>query len=51
MPHTTDHLSMRPFYAFFHYWMAQALTNEGFSGPKGRVVCADALNRPEHWRE
>ena len=33
------------------YWMAQALTDEGFSGPKGRVVCADALNRPEHWRE
>ena len=33
------------------YWMAQALTNEGFSGPKGRVVCADALNRPEYWRE
>ena len=24
MPHTTDHLSMRPFYAFFHYWMAQS---------------------------
>ena len=34
-----------------YYRMAQALTNEGFSGPKGRVVCADALNRPEHWRE
>ena len=33
------------------YWMAQALTDDGFSGPKGRVVCADALNRPEHWRE
>lgn len=24
MPHTTDHLAMRPFYAFFHYWMGQA---------------------------
>lgn len=33
------------------YWMAQALADEGFSGPQGRVVCADAPNRPEHWRE
>lgn len=23
MPHTTDHLALRPFYSFFHYWMAQ----------------------------
>jgi 1-acyl-sn-glycerol-3-phosphate acyltransferase len=24
MPQMTDYLRMRPFYAFFHYWMAQA---------------------------
>ncbi|WP_407356386.1 GNAT family N-acetyltransferase [Methanolobus sp. WCC5] len=32
-------------------WMVQALTPEGFSKVRGTVVCADSLNRPEHWRE
>ncbi|WP_295936307.1 N-acetyltransferase [uncultured Alistipes sp.] len=34
------------------YWMVQALSDDAFAiVPKGRVVCADALDRPEHWRE
>lgn len=33
------------------YWMVQALSEDGFDIPKGRVICADALNHPEHWRE
>ncbi len=32
-------------------WMVQALTSEGLSKVTGKVVCADALNKPEHWRE
>lgn len=33
------------------YWMVQALTPEGFDSPKGKLRCADALYRPEHWQE
>lgn len=33
------------------YWMVQALSDNAFSGPKGRIICADTLDRPEHWRE
>lgn len=32
-------------------WMAQELRPGIIGSFKGRVVCADALNRPEHWRE
>ncbi|WP_406657305.1 N-acetyltransferase [Methanolobus sp. ZRKC2] len=32
-------------------WMVQALTSGGLSEVRGKVRCADALNRPEHWRE
>lgn len=34
---------------YAEYWMVQALTQEDIA--KGRIICADALNRPEHWRE
>ena len=36
---------------FRNAWMVQSLNPEGFSGSKGKVVCADELNKPEHWRE
>jgi putative acetyltransferase len=32
-------------------WMIYPLSSESVDGIKGRVVCADALNKPEHWRE
>ncbi|KGK98612.1 acetyltransferase [Methanococcoides methylutens] len=32
-------------------WMVYHLSSESVDGVKGRVVCADALNKPEHWRE
>jgi putative acetyltransferase len=31
-------------------WMVQPLTSEGFSN-FGKVICADMLNKQEHWRE
>jgi putative acetyltransferase len=32
-------------------WMVQALVPGLLGRLRGRVVCADALQRPEHWRE
>lgn len=32
-------------------WMVQALTSEGLSKVTGKMVCADALNKPEYWIE
>jgi putative acetyltransferase len=32
-------------------WMFQPLTAEEFPIKKGRVLCCNELNRPEHWRE
>ena len=32
-------------------WMVQALSVRGTRVPKGRILCADTLFRPEHWRE
>lgn len=32
-------------------WMVQPLQPSGLTTQKGRVVCADALNHEEHWRE
>lgn len=32
-------------------WMVQATSSEGLCQVKGKVVCADTLNKPEHWRE
>ena len=32
-------------------WMVQTLTPNGFTIPKGKILCCDELNRPEHWRE
>ena len=36
---------------FSNAWMVQPLHPEGLTAHKGRVVCAEALNKPEHWRE
>lgn len=33
------------------YWMVQSLAADGFAVGKGKVRCADVLNRPEHWRD
>lgn len=34
------------------YWMVQSLTKDKLeTTPKGRIRCADTLNKPEHWRE
>ena len=32
-------------------WMVQELRPGAIGSVSGRVVCADALNQPEHWRE
>lgn len=32
-------------------WMVKALTQEGLNIEKGKMLCADALNKPEYWRE
>ena len=32
-------------------WMVQALRTGLIGTLRGKVVCADALNKPEHWRE
>lgn len=32
-------------------WMVMALAEEGGELPRGRVTCADAMSRPEYWRE
>jgi len=32
-------------------WMVQALRPGVIGNVRGKVICADALDRPEHWRE
>lgn len=32
-------------------WMVQALRPDVIGSVNGKVICADALNKPEHWRE
>ena len=32
-------------------WMCQSLTDEECPIKKGRILCCEELNRPEHWRE
>ena len=32
-------------------WMVQALQPDVIGSTSGKVTCADALNRPEYWRE
>lgn len=34
---------------YAQYWMIQRLTDEEL--PKGRIICANTLFKPEHWRE
>lgn len=36
---------------FADAWMVQALSSFKLGSVHGTVVCADALNQPEHWRE
>ncbi|MFC2107402.1 GNAT family N-acetyltransferase [Bacteroidota bacterium] len=36
---------------FANAWMVQSLNPAGFVVKKGKVLCADALDREEHWRE
>ncbi len=36
---------------FANAWMVQSLTSEDFSLKKGKIICANALNKEEHWRE
>ena len=32
-------------------WMVQALRSDVIDSIGGKVICANALNKPEHWRE
>ncbi len=32
-------------------WMVQELRPDVIGSVRGKIVCADALNKPEHWRE
>lgn len=32
-------------------WMVQALRPDVIGSVSGKVICADSLNKPEHWRE
>ena len=32
-------------------WMVQSLNKNGFTISPGKVICANKLNEPEHWRE
>ncbi len=32
-------------------WMVQSLTPKGFEIGRGKIICANELNKPEHWRE
>ena len=32
-------------------WMVQSLNSDGFIIKHGNVICANELNKPEHWRE
>ena len=32
-------------------WMVQALREDVIGSYSGKVICADALNKPEYWRE
>ncbi len=32
-------------------WMVQALTGKGIGEARGRVICADEMNKLEYWRE
>ncbi|WP_321345063.1 N-acetyltransferase [uncultured Draconibacterium sp.] len=36
---------------FANAWMVQSLKPDGFTIKKGTVICANELNKPEHWRE
>ncbi len=32
-------------------WMVQSTSSTAVSKYKGKVICSDMLNKPEHWRE
>ena len=48
MGYTTPYPNPTPA-EYAEYWMMQALTDKELA--KGRIKCADALFKPEHWRE
>lgn len=32
-------------------WMVQTVSRKGFDIGKGKIICCDILNKPEHWRD
>lgn len=36
---------------FKEAWMVQSLKSDGFHIPAGKVICSNALDKEEHWRE
>ena len=36
---------------YSEYWMLQPISSDGMEIGKGKVICADILNKPEHWRD
>jgi len=36
---------------FANAWMVQSLNRNGFTIEHGKVICSEALNKEEHWRE
>ncbi len=32
-------------------WLVQPISHKGFDVGKGKIKCADMLNKPEHWRD
>jgi putative acetyltransferase len=33
------------------YWMVQPIGKKGFNIGKGKIICSDILNKPEHWTD
>lgn len=36
---------------YLNAWMVQSLNSKGFAIEKGKVICSNELNKPQHWRE
>ncbi|MBD9091539.1 MAG: N-acetyltransferase [Bacteroides oleiciplenus] len=54
LPHATRLGYPAPYYIpdeLGEYWMVQPISKTGFGIGKGKIKCADAMNRPEYWRE
>lgn len=53
-PHATRLGYPAPYYIpdeLGEYWMMQYLSPDGDEKNKGKIICADTLNKPEHWRD